>query len=1219
MSSITTRSGKGSPLTNSEVDANFTNLNTDKLENITSESIKSLSDVYSSMSPSDGQALVFDSTNGWQAENVTTDTSALMPKAGGTFTGDVTFDGATAGRDIVFDRSSNSLEFADNAEAKFGNGGDLEIRHTGAESIIYNYNGNLTIRQLKDDADVAILTDNGSGGTAYYFLADGSTGETLLYHYGSEKLATKSSGISVTGNITVSGTVDGRDIAAMGTKLDGVETNATADQTKADIDALNINADLLDGQHGSYYTGYTDTAISNLVDSSPSALNTLNELAAALGDDANFSSTITTSIGTKLPKSGGTMTGNINLNTQSLTFSDSSNQYSISSASSSALKIQAGAASGQQIDVLSNTIRLQNQAGTKTGLQSTPEGATTLYHNNAAKIATSSSGISVTGNITVSGTVDGRDIATDGTKLDGIAAGANVGIATTGGTFTGDVTFDGDAADIHFDKSHDALAFRQGAALKFVSSAATNQQSRIQWDGNRTHWETFNSTRVDLDGDFRLVGQSYNVEWDKSDNALEFADNAKATFGAGGDLSISQTSTNSEIDHNGTGQLIVKSNNKVILRAGQDAVEAFQNGAVLLYHNGLKKFETTSSGATVTGTLAATALTGDGSGLTNLPAQSSDVVDDTSPQLGGDLDANNNAIRLGDNSDYFGNGSEGNMIIMGADEDFRIFKGATNNYIRSENGGNLLIQGHSQVTLTSNTGENMAQFTKDGSARLFHNGSKKVETSSTGIDISGRIDTSGTEISFNTSSGGGITFGNGYFPSVLSVNPNNAKLYLQNDASNKQVFYANTTGMLVGNGSSPSEKLDVQGNINLTGDIKFSGSADEKVGAESSRAFLTGNLGSQLRAGNNTKVAATTTGVELTGATIQNGDFTFTGDSYNAVWDKSDNALEFGMLAKAKFNSNLEIFGGTHSEIHNTASGNQLIIRQNAPDQDINFMADSGNGSWQSVYIKIDGSEGEVKLYHYGNEKLATKSTGVSVTGTLAATAVTGDGSGLTNLPAQSDATKMPLSGGTFTGDVTFDGDAANIIFDKSHDALDFRQAAAIKWTTSSGTNRSSILYDGTRTTWTNLSDYPIRIDGSFEVVSGSSSIASFETTGVDLYYANSKKFETTSSGVTVTGDVNSTSDIRAKKNIETIEGALEKVSLLRGVTFDWDNDVEERATGVIAQDVEKVLPEAVRDNAETGFKSVAYGNMVGLLVEAIKEQQIQIDDLKSEIQSMKS
>ena len=58
--------------------------------------------------------------------------------------------------------------------------------------------------------------------------------------------------ITLSGNITVGGTVDGRDIATDGTKLDGVEANATADQTKADIDALNIDADTLDGQHGSY-------------------------------------------------------------------------------------------------------------------------------------------------------------------------------------------------------------------------------------------------------------------------------------------------------------------------------------------------------------------------------------------------------------------------------------------------------------------------------------------------------------------------------------------------------------------------------------------------------------------------------------------------------------------------------------------------------------------------------------------------------------------------------------------------------------------------------------------------------------------------------------------------------------------------------------------------------------------------------------------------------
>jgi hypothetical protein len=133
-----------------------------------------------------------------------------------------------------------------------------------------------------------------------------------------------------------------------------------------------------------------------------------------------------------------------------------------------------------------------------------------------------------------------------------------------------------------------------------------------------------------------------------------------------------------------------------------------------------------------------------------------------------------------------------------------------------------------------------------------------------------------------------------------------------------------------------------------------------------------------------------------------------------------------------------------------------------------------------------------------------------------------------------------------------------------------------------------------------------------------------------EIYYQGVSKLQTTSSGCTVTGDLNSTSDIRYKKNIEPIDNALEKVQSLKGVTFDWDNDAfketeqtkkpefTERATGVIAQDVEKVLPEAVREN-EDGFKNVAYGNMVGLLIQAIKEQQTQIDELKAEVAELKS
>jgi hypothetical protein len=89
-------------------------------------------------------------------------------------------------------------------------------------------------------------------------------------------------------------------------------------------------------------------------------------------------------------------------------------------------------------------------------------------------------------------------------------------------------------------------------------------------------------------------------------------------------------------------------------------------------------------------------------------------------------------------------------------------------------------------------------------------------------------------------------------------------------------------------------------------------------------------------------------------------------------------------------------------------------------------------------------------------------------------------------------------------------------------------------------------------------------------------------------------------------------SDERLKENIHTIENALEKVTALRGVSFDFKEDKKQQI-GVIAQEVEKIIPEVVGENPN-GYKGVQYGNLVGLLIEAIKEQQKQIDELKEKL-----
>ena len=107
----------------------------------------------------------------------------------------------------------------------------------------------------------------------------------------------------------------------------------------------------------------------------------------------------------------------------------------------------------------------------------------------------------------------------------------------------------------------------------------------------------------------------------------------------------------------------------------------------------------------------------------------------------------------------------------------------------------------------------------------------------------------------------------------------------------------------------------------------------------------------------------------------------------------------------------------------------------------------------------------------------------------------------------------------------------------------------------------------------------------------------------------------------TASGDVTAYSDERLKSDITTIEDALNKVKNLRGVMFDKTDTLSselKRSTGVIAQEVEKVLPEVVHNDINTGYKSVAYGNIVGVLIEAIKEQQEQIDKLKHDIEFLK-
>jgi len=117
------------------------------------------------------------------------------------FQEDVTFDGETAGRDIVFDRSDNALEFADNASLVFGAGSDLTITHDATDSTITSATNDLKITSNGDDLileaeDDVIIRDNGGSNILAQFINGGAN---ELYHNATKKFETASGGISLTG------------------------------------------------------------------------------------------------------------------------------------------------------------------------------------------------------------------------------------------------------------------------------------------------------------------------------------------------------------------------------------------------------------------------------------------------------------------------------------------------------------------------------------------------------------------------------------------------------------------------------------------------------------------------------------------------------------------------------------------------------------------------------------------------------------------------------------------------------------------------------------------------------------------------------------------------------------------------------------------------------------------------------------------------------------
>jgi|LULN01.1.fsa_nt_gb hypothetical protein len=298
-----------------------------------------------------------------------------------------------------------------------------------------------------------------------------------------------------------------------------------------------------------------------------------------------------------------------------------------------------------------------------------------------------------------------------------------------------------------FSSAADNLDITTGGTTRVnVSSAGINVTGTVTDDG------------ASHDGDVTFTGASANIIFDKSDNALEFADNAKALFGNSGDLAIHHDGSNSFVDDTGTGVLRVRGSEVLIQKTSstENMFRGVADGAVELFHNNVKHFETTSTGVTVTGALRTTGDINIQGTYPNL--QFIDTNHDSDYRLTNAdgifllFDITNAAIRLQvPSSGDIQIPSDSTKLQLGASQDLELYHDGTNSYLDNStgitflrntgtNGSQIqLLSDNSGIKIQGKTGEQSIVVDANGGVDIYFDNTKRFETTSTGIDVTGAI------------------------------------------------------------------------------------------------------------------------------------------------------------------------------------------------------------------------------------------------------------------------------------------------------------------------------------------------------------------------------------------------------------------------------------------------------------------------------------------------
>jgi len=331
-------------------------------------------------------------------------------------------------------------------------------------------------------------------------------------------------------------------------------------------------------------------------------------------------------------------------------------------------------------------------------------------------------------------------------------------------------------------------------------------------------------------------------------NDLSFGDNDKAIFGAGSDLEVYHDTSStygeiaSVIADTGAGPLKLVGGTtgriELVNSDGDVMLQAVGREEVNLYYNNAVKLATTSTGVDITGTLTSDGLTVDGDATisSNSPKLVLEDIDgaaqdDARLQVGASVfnikrDADNLSrfsvgLSTGDISFYEDTGTTAKLTwdasaeslnfadngkaIFGAGNDLEIYHDGSNSVIKDNGTGNLLIQGATDIVLEDTSGANYFRGVSGSYVRLYHNNGTKLETTSTGVDITGTLTSDGLTLETNNAS---INFTGTTGNNFINVKQG-LRIDIDNDDDQGATSFGITHGGGTGNIFNASENGDI--------------------------------------------------------------------------------------------------------------------------------------------------------------------------------------------------------------------------------------------------------------------------------------------------------------------------------------------------------------------------------------------------------------------------